>query len=163
MNETPAKIEVIETQSPQGTQTEAKAAEGVTEAPAGPIPGPEGLEAAEKAAVAREIEVRLQPIMLDASIGMIGNLLQNFTKMDQMNFNKAEHDALVAAWTPLLPLVSPWTNAILITLIVLGGKGLYYNANRTKAKPKPESKESDRASAPEGEPRPEGAAIKPTE
>jgi len=129
VNEKAENIEVIETQtqaSHPGVGPENEA--GIGSPPAEPLPQTDE----EKARIAHELEVKLQPIMLDAALNGISNLLANLTKMPEMAFSKAAHDALVAAWTPLLPMVSPWTNAIIVSIIILGEKGLYWNGHRVK-------------------------------
>jgi hypothetical protein len=81
-----------------------------------------------------EIQVKLQPILLDSAINALGNTLEKLTSNQDMNFTEDEHKALVECWTPLLPSVSPMTNAILVTVIIFSGKGLLYMANKRKLK-----------------------------
>ncbi len=79
-----------------------------------------------------ELQVKLQPILLDSAINALGNTLAKITKLDDLDFTEDEHKALVEAWAPLLPSVSPMTNAILVTVIILSGKGLLYVASKKK-------------------------------
>jgi hypothetical protein len=90
-----------------------------------------------------ELQVKLQPILLDSAINALGNTLQKLTSLEDMNFTEDEHKALVDAWTPLLPSVSPMTNAVLVTVIIMSGKGLLYVAYKRK------SKSTDNKSLPE--------------
>jgi hypothetical protein len=87
----------------------------------------------------QELQVKLQPILLDTAINALGNTLHKITNIEGMDFSEDEHKALVEAWTPLLPSVSPMTNAVLVTIIILSGKGLLYMSMRKKSK-LPESK-----------------------
>jgi len=80
----------------------------------------------------QELQVKLQPILLDSAINALGNTLEKLTSLEDMNFDENEHKALVEAWTPLLPVVSPMTNAILVTVIILSGKALLYTAYKKK-------------------------------
>jgi hypothetical protein len=82
----------------------------------------------------QEIQVKLQPILLDSAINALGNTLEKLTSNQDINFTEDEHKALVECWTPLLPSVSPMTNAILVTVIIFSGKGLLYMANKRKLK-----------------------------
>ncbi len=93
-----------------------------------------------------EIQVKLQPILLDSAINALGSTMAKLTSLDDMAFTQAEHDALVEAWSPLLPMVSPMTNAVLVTVIIISGKGLLLVAHKRKLKAtdkkvNPESKE----------------------
>jgi len=81
-----------------------------------------------------EIQVKLQPILLDSAINALGNTLEKLTSLEDMNFTEDEHKALVEAWTPLLPAVSPVTNAVLVTVIIMSGKALLYTAYKKKSK-----------------------------
>jgi len=83
----------------------------------------------------KEIQVKLQPILLDSAINALGNTLEKLTSLEDMNFTEDEHKALVESWTPLLPAVSPLTNAILVTVIIMSGKALLYTAYKKKSKP----------------------------
>lgn len=83
----------------------------------------------------QELQVKLQPILLDSAINALGTTLAKLTSNDDMAFTEDEHKALVDAWTPILPSVSPMTNALLVTVIILSGKGLLYVASRKKVKP----------------------------
>jgi hypothetical protein len=83
----------------------------------------------------QELQVKLQPILLDSAINALGNTLEKLTSNEDINFTEDERKALVDCWTPLLPSVSPMTNAILVTVIIFSGKGLLYMANKKKLKP----------------------------
>jgi hypothetical protein len=82
----------------------------------------------------QELQVKLQPILLDSAINALGNTLEKLTSNQDMNFTEDEHQALVECWTPLLPSVSPMTNAILVTVIILSGKALLYTVSKRKLK-----------------------------
>jgi hypothetical protein len=81
-----------------------------------------------------ELQVKLQPILLDSAINALGNTLEKLTSNEDINFTEDERKALVDCWTPLLPSVSPLTNAILVTVIILSGKALLYTASKRKLK-----------------------------
>jgi hypothetical protein len=81
-----------------------------------------------------ELQVKLQPILLDSAINALGNTLEKLTNNEDINFTEDERKALVDCWTPLLPSVSPMTNAILVTVIILSGKALLYTASKRKLK-----------------------------
>jgi hypothetical protein len=82
----------------------------------------------------QELQVKLQPILLDSAINALGNTLEKLTSNEDINFTEDERKALVDCWTPLLPSVSPLTNAILVTVIILSGKALLYTASKRKLK-----------------------------
>jgi hypothetical protein len=89
-----------------------------------------------------ELQVKLQPILLDSAITALGHTLAKLAKSDDLDFTEDEKKALVDCWTPLLPSVSPMTNAVLVTVIILSGKALLYasikkqlKATETKALP----------------------------
>ena len=86
-----------------------------------------------------ELQVKLQPILLDSAINALGTTLAKLTKIDDMDFTEDEHKALVQAWSPLLPSVSPMTNAVLVTVIIMSGKALLYVSMRKKSKKMAES------------------------
>ncbi len=114
-------IEQTQTEDTKPLQAEAKEPETQPETPN----EPENLD--------NEVMVKLQPILLDSAINAVGHTLAKVTKIDEMEFTEDEHKALVEAWTPLLPSVSPMTNAILVTVIILSGKALLYVASRKKS------------------------------
>lgn len=127
-----------------------------------PPPGGEGAPGTGGTGISgAELEAKLAPLMLDAAINVLGTALAKISKLDGMDFTPEEHKALVDAWTPLLPLVPVWWNAALVTLIVLGGKGVYYVQNRPRKASAAGDTESPAAK--EGKPGGEGSSVRPTD
>jgi hypothetical protein len=85
------------------------------------------------------LQLAMNKAMIGTGIMVYNKMIVGITNIPNMAFDDDETEQLCDLWSPFLPEVSPLTNAIIGTVIIVGGKVGVYMVDKRKNKKKEEA------------------------